>query len=176
VKEHTVIHRSVAGVARRRFAAAVLLLVALGVPGIPATAGETSGYRCPKDTQTCLDEMVARLKKSGWMGIEYDEKDSKGGITVRRVVPGSPAEAAGIKPGDRLVSVDGARFGDNTAERCVTCEKTKDRWVPGQKFDYVLQRAGQSRHVPVTLAALPSDVMAQMIGMHMIDHARPPAR
>ena len=146
--------------------------VALGLafPLSPPSAGE-SGYHCPKDTQTCLDEMVAKLKKSGWLGVEYEEKASVG-LVVKRVVPGSPAQAAGIEAADILVAIDGVRFADNTPERCVTCEKTKDRWLPGQSFDYLVRRGGATRHVKVTLAALPSDVMAQMIGMHMLEHAK----
>ena len=159
----------------RRFLLVPLLAAALLAGGaVPARSGSDPASRCPKDTQSCLDEMVTRLRKSGWLGIEYDESTvTGGGYRISRVVPGSPAEGAGIKAGDVLVSVDGARFADNTPEHCVTCAKTKDRWIPGQAFDYVVRRGTADRRVHVTLAALPSDVMAQMIGMHMLEHARP---
>lgn len=159
----------------RRSVPALLLAATLLAGGAaPARSGPAPGYRCPKDTQSCLDEMVARLRKSGWLGVEYDESTvTAGGFRISRVVPGSPAEGAGIRAGDVLISVDGARFADNTPEHCATCAKTKDRWVPGQAFDYVVRRGTADLRMHVTLAALPSDVMAQMIGMHMLEHARP---
>ena len=46
--------------------------------------------------------------------------------------------------------------------------------TPGKVFDYTVIRAGKEAKVKVTLAALPSDVMAQMIGMHMMEHAQAP--
>lgn len=159
---------------RRPVQALVLAAVLLAGGAAPAHAGSEAPYHCPKDTQSCLDEMAARLKKSGWLGIEYDERTVvSGGYRISRVVPGSPAEGAGMRAGDVLLSVDGARFADNTADQCVTCAKTKDRWIPGQAFDYVVRRGKSDLRVRVTLAALPSDVMAQMIGMHMLEHARP---
>ena len=41
-----------------------------------------------------------------WLGVNAE--DSKGGLLVNRVTPQSPAEAAGIKRGDRIVAVNGA--------------------------------------------------------------------
>ncbi|HIQ21994.1 MAG TPA: M28 family peptidase [Planctomycetes bacterium] len=42
------------------------------------------------------------------LGVTWDARDDQSfGIRVRRVAPGSPAQKAGIKPGDRIVRVDG---------------------------------------------------------------------
>ena len=78
---------------------------------------------------------------------------------------------SGFQVGDVLVSVNGTKFSENTEEKCVTCDKTKDDWKPGSKVSYVVKRAGGEVTLNATLAALPSDVMAQMIGMHMMEHA-----
>ncbi|MBX6350973.1 MAG: RIP metalloprotease RseP [Clostridia bacterium] len=40
----------------------------------------------------------------GWIGIPTPD------LTVSRLVPGYPAEAAGIAPGDRIVAIDGTRL------------------------------------------------------------------
>ena len=129
--------------------------------------------KCTEDAQTCLDHMAAKLKNRGWLGIEMDDEQGPGAIKVTRVISGSPAEAAGFKQGDVLVSVNGARFSDNTDEKQVTYEKTKDVWVPGGKVQYVVMRDGHETTLNATLAALPSDVMAQWIGHHMLEHAHP---
>lgn len=149
-------------------AALVLLLVAVQPL---ARAGE-SGYKCPLDTQTCLNQMVAKLKTSGWLGIEYDDSSGRVGMKITRVIPGSPAEAAGFKAGDVLVSLNGARFADDNLEQF---EKARGPWVPGAKLTWVVSRAGKQVELHPTLAALPPDVMAQMIGLHMMGHAQPAA-
>ncbi len=153
-------------------ALALLASLVLLASASPAPAGE-KGYKCTMDTQKCLDEMVARLKTSGWLGIEYEMRSDSGLPGVTKVVGGSPAEAAGFKKGDVLVSVNGARFADNTSERCVTCDRVRDVWKPGAKMRYVVRRDGKDVTLDPTLAALPPDVMAMMIGMHMLEHAQP---
>jgi len=147
----------------------LVLLPAILLAG-GALASE-SYKKCPLDTQTCLDQMVSHLKGRGWLGIEFDMDSS----LVQRVVPGSPAEAAGFKVGDVMISVAGAKFAANTEAKCVTCEATKNLWKPGKRISYVVKRKGKTVKLEPTLATLPSDVMAQMIGMHMIEHAQPEA-
>ena len=125
--------------------------------------------KCPLDTQTCLDQMVSKLNGRGWLGIEYDTETN----LVQRVVPGSPAEAAGFKVGDLLVSVAGAKFAKNTEAKCVTCDAVKDKWKPGATLPYVVKRKRKTVKLNPKLTTLPDDVKAQMIGMHMIEHAQP---
>ncbi len=148
---------------------ASLTLVAALVP-LPLIAGGKD-YKCKEETQTCLDKMAQKLQGRGWVGLEFEDKDMSR-LTVTRVVPGSPAEKGGFKVGDVLVSVNGVRFADNTEEKCVTCEATADNWKPGSAVKYVVSRAGGQAHVDVTLAEMPREVMAQMIGMHMMEHAQ----
>jgi len=147
-----------------------ILLLALFAAGLVSGAHASESYKkCPLDTQTCLDQMVSKMKGRGWLGIEYDTETG----LVQRVVPGSPAEKTGFRVGDLLVSVAGAKFASNTEQKCVTCDAVKDKWKPGQRIPYVLKRKGKTLKLAPTLAALPSDIMAQMIGMHMIEHAQP---
>ncbi len=154
-------------VARRTILAAALWAAA----GALALAAEKS-YKCPLDTQTCLDRMVAKLEGSGWLGIHYEEQSS-GEPRITRIIPGSPAEKGGLEVGDVLVSIQGARYADNTDERCVTCEGAKDAWKPGGKVEYVVRREGKLVRVSATLAPLPPDVLAMMLGMHMLEHVTP---
>ena len=159
-----------------------LVMVLVAALSLPVLAGDmkvaakrdAKDYpKCTEDTQTCLNHMAAKLRGRGWLGIEMNDEDGPAAIKVTKVVSGSPAEAAGFKVGDVLVSVNGAKFAENTDEKQVTYEKTKDVWVPGGKVQYVVLRDGRNVPLDATLAALPSDVMAQMIGMHMLEHAHP---
>ena len=150
----------------------VLSAVIAALPGL-LLAGEGGYRKCPLETQKCLDTMVAKSKGRGWLGIEYEDGPGPKRFQVTRVVPGSPAEAAGFRAGDLLVSVKGVRFAENTEERCVTCEATKEIWRPGAKVSYVVLRGKTSVSLEAVLASLPPDVMAQIIGMHLLEHAQP---
>ena len=58
-----------------------------------------------------LGDLLAqgRSSKAGrpWLGLTTNEVD--GEVVIARVVPGSPAERAGVQPGDIVAGVDGAR-------------------------------------------------------------------
>ena len=150
---------------------AIALAAALA---LPAFAGEKAYMKCKEDTQTCLNHMVSMYKTRGWLGIQMDvsgAEEKPGAWKVTKVIPGSPAEAAGFKADDILVSVNGAKFADNTEEKMVTYEKTKDSWVPGGRLEYVVSRGGKEVKLTPTLAAMPTDALATIIGMHMMEHA-----
>jgi predicted metalloprotease with PDZ domain len=144
----------------------VVLVVALA---IPVFAGGKE--KCTLDTQTCLDKYAAKLKHKGWVGIEMDKSKDHKGLLITRVVPGSPAEAAGLQADDVLLAVNGAKYADNTEDRCVTCEAQKGKWSPGSDVQYVVARDGKKVKVNVTLGQVPPDVMAQWLGHHMMQHA-----
>jgi C-terminal processing protease CtpA/Prc len=149
----------------------VLVVAAIAVAALSAFAGD-KGYKCTESTQTCLDHMVAKLQGRGWVGIELDDSRGMDQMKVTRVVSGSPAETAGFKAGDVLVAVNGVRFADNTEEKCATCEATAANWKPGSKVQYLIRRQGADVTLALTLAEMPHEVMAQMIGMHMMEHAQ----
>ena len=48
-----------------------------------------------------------RERRSGTVGLGLALVKTAGGFAVRVVLPGSPADDAGIRPGDRIISVDG---------------------------------------------------------------------
>jgi len=139
---------------------------------LPALAGGKSYEKCKEDTQACLNQMASYYKTHGWVGIMMDDDEKTHAMKVTKVIPGSPAEAAGFQSGDVLVSVNGAKFAENTEAKCVTCERTKEHWLPGSKAEYVVSRGGKDVAMTVTLGAFPPDVVAQAIGMHMLEHAK----
>lgn len=62
------------------------------------------------------DHVTLRLPatRTGGIGIQMRETDE--GMEVLRVIPGSPAERAGLAPGDVIVEVDGEQAADLSAE------------------------------------------------------------
>src|SRR5262249_39855676 len=48
-------------------------------------------------------------------GIDLDENDGTGAVRIKEVLPGSPAQKAGLRPGDRVIAVDGKDVGRRNA-------------------------------------------------------------
>lgn len=131
-----------------------------------ALAGESK--KCNLSTQDCLDQMATKMKTYGWVGVELERDNESGTLTVLKVVPGSPAEAAGIQHGDTLYALNGVRIIKDNEEALT---KARKEWKPGQSVTYTIHRGGAERQVTLTLAPMPADVLARYIGEHMLEHA-----
>ena len=81
-------------------------VVAIAAANVKASSEEV-GYATPISVARAVaDELLASGRVvRGWLGIEGESRE---GAVVRRVKPGSPAEAAGLSPGDVIVAIDGA--------------------------------------------------------------------
>jgi carboxyl-terminal processing protease len=53
-----------------------------------------------------LNELYAQIE-GNFVGLGIELKAQDGDLSIVRVIPGSPAEQGGIRPGDRIVSIDG---------------------------------------------------------------------
>jgi C-terminal processing protease CtpA/Prc len=146
---------------KNRFAVLTMAALVLAL-SVPAWAG--SGEKCTASAQECLDKMAAK-KDKGWAGFNVD-KSENGAMVVKSVVPGGPADKAGFKAGDVLVALNGASYSDYEAVK-----KAKGTWATGSKITYTVKRADAEKTLAVTLAPLPAEVYAQMVGEHMVaDH------
>ena len=142
--------------------AAVLILAV-----VPVFAHAGDHAKCTHSTQECLDHMANKMKNSGWVGVELDT-DVPEGYAVTKIIPGSPAEAAGIQAGDILVALNGVAITHDNEEALM---KARKEWKPGQNVTYTIKRNGSEREVPLTLATWPADALAKVIGEHMLEHA-----
>ena len=136
-----------------------------------STPGSSSGEKhpkCPYTTQECLNSMARRLKSAGWIGIEYEPKDPAG-LRVTKVVPGSPAEKAGLQPGDILFALNGVEMKSENDDALM---KARKEWKPGQAVQYTIKRNGAAKQVEVVLGEWPADILARYIGEHMLEHAQ----
>jgi len=86
-------------------------------------------------------ERLSRLTESttgnyGGVGIEIDVRDNW--ITVIAPMPGTPAEAAGIQSGDRIVQIAGKSTKGWTVEEA----RNAVRGAPGTRVPFVVERPG----------------------------------
>jgi S1-C subfamily serine protease len=95
-------------------------------------------------------------QRPGWLGMgftyEAGTEGKDGWLHVRHVLAGSPADAAGIKPQDLIVAVNGKppRF-----KSSVEAMRSLSSLRPGDRVTFVVTRAGTRRTVKVTAAPMP---------------------
>lgn len=106
-------------------------------------------------------DVVEQIKKTGsvsrgWLGVAIQEVtrelaesfglDRPRGALVASVMPGSPAEKAGVEPGDIILSVD-----DRRVPRSSALPPMVGRHTAGEEVDLELLRSGQSKHLTIEL-------------------------
>lgn len=117
---------------------------ALGQDGTPLTGNMFVPIDLLKPILGELRERgSSRLSHRPWMGVNCVARD--GEVRVLRVTDDSPAEAAGLRPGDHIVAVDGAPVASLEAFY-------KALWVgpsPEREVRLDVRRAGEDRAVTV---------------------------
>lgn len=141
------------------------LLALSGLIAVLATPVAAKDERCNEDATACLRYIVENFENKGWMGVELAYPEGRTSAKITRVVPDSPAEAAGLRAGDLLVAFDGARYEDSVERAQAAAKKAL---VPGNEFDLTIARDGQEQVLKVTAGKVPSSVLAQWVGEHML--------
>lgn len=151
----------------------IAAIVAVALVVLPAVAGEghakSAEYekKCGADSQACLDWFANNYKNRGWAGVSLEE--TADGLTVTEVHPGTPAARGGVKVGDVLVAINGIEYAKENKEKMGALQA---KMVPGAEFTYTVARKGKNKEISFALEEMPMDVVARMVGMHMLtDHA-----
>jgi S1-C subfamily serine protease len=119
--------------------------------GGDSAAGIGIGFAVPVDT---VKAVIPQLEEAGrveraYLGIEGSAA-SGGGVMLERVVPGSPAAAAGVRAGDLLRGVDGDRV-----QAMADVASVLERHHPGDAVRVDVRSNGQPRTLEATLADRP---------------------
>jgi uncharacterized iron-regulated protein len=83
------------------------------------------------------------------LGIFLKEKEGAEGLWIERVVPGSPAEEAGLLPGDQIIAVEGKVISEVSEIHHALSEKG---W--GSDITMTVIRDGEKKEIKVTLPPL----------------------
>jgi S1-C subfamily serine protease len=107
---------------------------------------------CPYRVVASDVQAVDYAPDHGFLGIRYVFRD--GVAVVDSVLPGTPAEAISLRPGDHVLRIDGApiRAASDLQERIYGSR-------PGAQPSLVIERNGDYETVRPTLAAWPSSAV-----------------
>lgn len=124
------------------------------------------GFAIPSNTvKRVVDQMIAhpgitQPPAAAFMGVELQSVSSgfrnqtnyrgQGGVGVIQVVSGSPADAAGIEPGDVILKLNGKAYND-----AASLSGAISKLRPGDHVSVELWSQGSKRLAQVTLAARP---------------------
>ncbi|MCP4900942.1 MAG: PDZ domain-containing protein [bacterium] len=139
----------------------VMIAVMMCAIAISAFAG---GEKCKGEAKDCVKKLEAKIAAKGWLGVET-AKVEHGYFKVERVHAGSPAEAAGFQPGDVLLAINGAKFGDKEGKAALK----KAKMGPGSEVEYIVKRADNKAKLVATLGHVPEKVAKIWIAEH-IEH------
>jgi serine protease Do len=134
----------------------------VGINTAIIASGQGIGFAIPIDMATSI---VSQLKTKGevtrgWLGVSIQDlgddlanyygvkKDQ--GVLVTHVVPGDPADKAGIKPNDIITAVAGTKV---TSSRELTAEAAS--LAVNDKVDVTLLRDGKEKTVSLTVGRRP---------------------
>jgi serine protease DegQ len=103
-----------------------------------------------------LDQIVEHgMVIRGWLGAEYGDApilpgglpvDGQRGVALTQVYPGGPADQAGLRPGDVLLTLDGSEIGDQSDLR-----DREAALPPGSRITLTGLRAGVPFSLELTL-------------------------
>lgn len=143
-----------------RLAAAGAIMAVIAAPGAHA------GGKCG-DTDECLHTMRDSIAKRGWLGIEYEDHDGEGLPEIVRVLEDGPAAEGGMRPGDRLVSINGVSY-DSPREEIYA--EVKKSLRPGNSVRFQVRRGDELVNLTVIAGQVPEHIAAQWIGRHMLEY------
>jgi len=108
-------------------------------------------------------ERLARLEESttgryAGVGVQIDVRDDW--ITIVSPLPGTPAEAAGVETGDRIVEIEGKSTKGWTSDEAMKAL----RGEPGSKVQLLVERPGVAQRVPIAITR-------REIQYHVVRHA-----
>jgi S1-C subfamily serine protease len=109
------------------------------------------GFAVPSNT---VRDVIPRLErgetiKRAYMGVSTSP--GSGGVTVASVSAGGPAASAGLRVGDVITSVGGARVNDPDDVAAAIQDRR-----PGESISVEVQRGGSSETLKVTLSERPA--------------------
>jgi serine protease Do len=104
------------------------------------------GFAIPSEVvEQVVSEILAHgSKRRGWVGVELadDDRDRGEGLLVSGVTDSSPAHDAGLRVGDRLLAIAGARLDTGAVGEAVRARAAIAEARPGSRLSFLVSRGG----------------------------------
>ena len=137
-----------------------LLIGITAAIGVSDVGAEGLGFAIPVELMSIVTEqLIARgeadhpflgIEGQTYFRLEADGSTVPAGVSVGRVIEGTAAEVAGVRPGDVILSVEGDSL--TTMEQLVVILRF---YRVGEVVDLQIDRAGTPQTIPVTLMERP---------------------
>src|SRR3954453_1656636 len=110
------------------------------------------GFAVPVNT---VKTIVRRIKTGGkversYLGVRNMTPQDRSGAVVDTIVPGAPAQQAGLQPGDKIVAIDDTKI---TSSEDVSAIVTQRK--PGEQAKVTIERGAARRTLTVNLGTRP---------------------
>lgn len=142
----------------------------IGINWAIATDAEGIGFAIPIDrVRESLRRTLFNPASLANVSTGMEVRDADEGVVLASVAPDGPAAAAGLRPGDRVVAVEGQPVGWEFDLR-----KALYYAAPGEELSLTLERDGEPLAARLTLEAeeSPRQAIARMTGLDVVDHPR----
>jgi S1-C subfamily serine protease len=135
----------------------------VGINTAIVSAAQLIGFAVPIDTvKNVLPLLIVGEDQRGWLGISIAHEDGAArtrlieeslvpGVVVDTVELGSPAEAAGLRPGDRIVGLNGSPVLD-----VLSLQRQMVGMLAGETVQFIVRRDDGIYSVDATLAPRPA--------------------
>ncbi len=134
---------------RRRHARRLRVVVLVGIVALVGAGAAYAVSTAFTGGTSSRQQAAASGSHNPWLGVEMINAPS-GGVMVAKVFPGSPAQAAGIEPGDVITQIDTQPIAAPAIAAAAI-----DGLQPGDHVAIQLQRGASTYTAHVTLATQP---------------------
>lgn len=134
----------------------------IGINTAKISGAEGIGFAIPINTAKTIANQIITTGKSQtpWIGVAGRQLDPQfanyyglplsEGIVILQVVPGGPADEAGVHAGDIIVSIDGQQTTSMDTFRAIIQQKKA-----GEKITLTVNRDGSNHKIQVTIGNMP---------------------
>lgn len=106
----------------------------------------------PATTSPAASSPTDGTSGRGYAGLVADDQADRGrGVRILQIVPGGPAEKAGLQPQDLITALGGVRV-RQLSDMAMILEQA----MPGQTLEFEVLRGEESKHVTLTFGRPPA--------------------